>query len=220
MCWMHCASVEPRTGLPPSARAASTTRAPATFRSKACRRPGPGENGAKRRGYTAGMPSTITVRLWQPDATPSAETLAQLWLRSVRATHDFLDEATVLALYPEVRDHYLPAVTLWLAEEASGLCLGFMGLQVHEQGADVAMLFIDPAARGQGLGRRLLDQARADHGALTVDVNEQNPQAWEFYRHYGFEQTGRSPLDGQGRPFPLIHMALRGDPSCAGLGLP
>lgn len=39
-------------------------------------------------------------------------------------------------------------------------------------------------------------------------MNEQNPQAVGFYLHYGFVQTGRSPLDGEGRPFPLLHMAL------------
>ena len=43
---------------------------------------------------------------------------------------------------------------------------------------------------------------------LTVDVNEQNPQAVGFYRHYGFIQVARSPLDGEGKPFPLLHMAL------------
>jgi putative acetyltransferase len=39
-------------------------------------------------------------------------------------------------------------------------------------------------------------------------VNEQNPEAVGFYLHYGFAQTGRSPLDGEGRPFPLLHMSL------------
>lgn len=149
-----------------------------------------------------------TLRRWQPELPPSAETLAALWLRSVRATHDFLDAATIEALYPEVRDQYLHAVSLWLAEDEQGRCLGFMGLQASDDGADVAMLFLDPSARGRGVGRRLLDHARAQHGKLTVDVNEQNTQALGFYRHYGFQPIGRSPLDGQGRPYPLIHMAL------------
>ncbi|MFU6774762.1 GNAT family N-acetyltransferase, partial [Pseudomonas aeruginosa] len=43
---------------------------------------------------------------------------------------------------------------------------------------------------------------------LSVDVNEQNPQACGFYRHYGFRQTGRSATDSAGRPFPLLHMSL------------
>jgi putative acetyltransferase len=43
-----------------------------------------------------------------------------------------------------------------------------------------------------------------------VDVNEQNEQALGFYRHLGFEVVGRSPLDGQGKPYPLLHMTLAG----------
>lgn len=43
---------------------------------------------------------------------------------------------------------------------------------------------------------------------LTVDVNEQNAGAHAFYKKYGFVQTGRSELDGAGKPYPLIHMEL------------
>ena len=43
-------------------------------------------------------------------------------------------------------------------------------------------------------------------GPLTVDVNEQNPAALGFYEALGFVVVGRSPLDGDGRPFPLLHM--------------
>ena len=42
-----------------------------------------------------------------------------------------------------------------------------------------------------------------------VDVNEQNPQALGFYQHYGFEVIDRSPLDGSGKPYPILHMALK-----------
>lgn len=45
-------------------------------------------------------------------------------------------------------------------------------------------------------------------GATKVDVNEQNEQALGFYQHIGFSVTGRSPVDGQGKPYPLLHMAL------------
>ncbi|MEQ9247207.1 MAG: GNAT family N-acetyltransferase, partial [Nitratireductor sp.] len=30
-----------------------------------------------------------------------------------------------------------------------------------------------------------------------------------FYRKMGFAVTGRSPRDGDGRPYPLLHMSLR-----------
>jgi len=40
----------------------------------------------------------------------------------------------------------------------------------------------------------------------TTDVNEQNSQAVGFYGKMGFKRTGRSPVDDQGRPYPLIHL--------------
>jgi len=134
--------------------------------------------------------------------------LLELWQRSVRATHDFLSDADIAELRPQVRDVYFDAVEIWIYEDAAGLA-GFIGLS----GAQVEMLFLEPERRGQGIGTRLLDHARGLRGALTVDVNEDNPQAHGFYRRYGFVDTGRSPLDGQGRPFPLIHMALPHDPA-------
>jgi putative acetyltransferase len=42
-----------------------------------------------------------------------------------------------------------------------------------------------------------------------VDVNEQNDGAIGFYGHLGFEVTGRSEFDDQGRPYPLLHLRRR-----------
>lgn len=127
-------------------------------------------------------------------AAENAE-LTEVWLRSVRATHDFLNEQDILDLYPQVRDLYLPQVEVWVYETTEGRPGGFVGLS----GAHVEMLFIEPALRGRGIGTRLLDHARALQPLLTVDVNEQNPQACGFYERYGFQRTGRSATDSAGR---------------------
>lgn len=85
-------------------------------------------------------------------------------------------------------------------EEIAGFC------GVHD--GNIEMLFIAPEARGSGVGRLLVAHAIQRQGARRVDVDEQNAQALGFYQHLGFEVTGRSPLDGQGKPYPLLHMAL------------
>lgn len=141
----------------------------------------------------------------RPRLTTDDPVLGALWERSVRATHDFLPEDDIQRLLPLVRDTYLPmpALDTWVFEDDAGIA-GFIATGGH----NVEMLFIDPDRRGQGIGRQLLDHARARHDTLTVDVNEQNPQAVGFYLHYGFIQVARSPLDGEGKPFPLLHMAL------------
>lgn len=130
--------------------------------------------------------------------------LLDIWLRAVRATHHFLQPSDIDGLLPQLRDVYFPAVELWVAVDTDDQPLGFIGFNENH----VEMLFVDPERHGQGIGRALLDFGRQSRNAMSVDVNEQNPQATGFYEHYGFVQTGRSPLDGEGRPFPLLHMSL------------
>jgi putative acetyltransferase len=71
-------------------------------------------------------------------------------------------------------------------------------------------LFLDPAVHRRGHGRTLVRHARELHGEVTVDVNEQNTAARRFYESCGFVVEGRSELDETGRPYPLLHMRLKG----------
>ncbi|HHQ4514046.1 acetyltransferase [Aeromonas veronii] len=130
--------------------------------------------------------------------------LIALWEASVRATHHFLPEAEIMALRPLILEHYFDAMTLHCARTEEGLIAGFSG--VHE--GKLEMLFVAPEARGSGVGRLLVAHAIELGGATQVDVNEQNEQAVGFYLKMGFTVTGRSPLDGQGKSYPLLHMAL------------
>ncbi|WP_166829666.1 acetyltransferase [Thalassoroseus pseudoceratinae] len=133
------------------------------------------------------------------------EDLIAIWEASVRATHDFLPEEDIQALKPLILNQYFDAVDLMHAIDNAGAPLGFCG--VHE--GNIEMLFVAPESHGRGIGRALTEYAIKNQGATQVDVNEQNQQALGFYQHLGFTVTGRSPLDGQGRPYPLLHMTLR-----------
>lgn len=84
---------------------------------------------------------------------------------------------------------------------------GFVGVDDNR----VEMLFVDDASRGKGAGKMLLRYAIEQLGANELDVNEQNTQGVEFYRHMGFVLVGRSELDGQGNPFPLLHLRYHED---------
>ncbi|WP_087111827.1 GNAT family N-acetyltransferase [Parendozoicomonas haliclonae] len=126
-----------------------------------------------------------------------------VWEDSVRATHDFLSEDDIQFLKPIVLEQAFPAVILRCVKNNAGAILGFIG--VHEQ--SIEMLFVLSDARGQGIGKALLNHVVAEFGCNRVDVNEQNPQARGFYEHCGFKVVSRSPLDGQEKPFPILHMA-------------
>src|SRR5262249_58572626 len=86
----------------------------------------------------------------------------------------------------------------------AGAILGFLGMS----GSTMESLFLAPEFQRRGGGRRLVRHAQALHGELTADVNEQNAAARAFYEACGFVVEGRSELDDQGRPYPLLHMRL------------
>ncbi|WP_394200349.1 GNAT family N-acetyltransferase [Shewanella waksmanii] len=130
--------------------------------------------------------------------------LLNVWENSVRATHDFITEEDIAFFKPIIIEQAFPAVTLKCVKNATGSILGFVG--THD--AKIEMLFILNSARGQGVGKVLLQYAIKELGATKVDVNEQNPQAVGFYQHMGFKVVSRSPLDDMGKPFPILHMTL------------
>lgn len=132
------------------------------------------------------------------------QALIKIWEESVRTTHDFLAQEDLIALKPLILDHYFDAVVLTCVRDKHGAIIGFCG--THE--GNIEMLFISPAARGNGVGTLLTRHAIEEFGVTNVDVNEQNAQALGFYQRMGFAIIGRSPLDGQGKPYPLLHMQL------------
>lgn len=131
-------------------------------------------------------------------------TLIDIWEKSVRATHDFLPDENIRTLKPLILAHYFDAVDLRVAKNNNGDIVGFIGVA----DGNIEMLFISPEVRNSGIGTLLLKNAVSFQSATKVDVNEQNPDATGFYQHMGFKIVGRSPLDGQGNPFPLLHMEL------------
>ena len=130
--------------------------------------------------------------------------LLELWERSVRATHHFLEESDVVALRPLVAEELASdAVDWWVLVSAAEALIGFLGFASDT----IEALFIDPDHHGQEGGKFLVAHAQSlGAGVLAVDVNEQNEVALRFYKALGFSVVGRSPTDAGGRPFPILHM--------------
>ncbi|KOC88984.1 hypothetical protein NG42_13970 [Winslowiella iniecta] len=135
----------------------------------------------------------IMIRLANPQEYPH---LTEIWQRSVRATHDFLSEQEIARLKVYVAPY------VWLDNHM--LPQGFVGVVAQR----IEMLFVEPDLRGQGIGRQLVNFAVTELAARELDVNQQNPQGTGFYLSMGFVVTGRSALDAQGNPYPLLHMRL------------
>ncbi|MFC9760379.1 acetyltransferase [Rhodococcus jostii] len=127
--------------------------------------------------------------------------LVRIWRSAVEATHDFLTAEDVDFYESRMLSDYFPAAELTVAE-VKETPVAFSGLA----GNSLEMLFVDSTCRGHGVGSALLLRAIEYHPDLSLDVNEQNPQAVGFYQHYGFVVLSRSATDGDGRPFPILHM--------------
>lgn len=125
------------------------------------------------------------------------QNLTALWERSAIATHLFLNAEKIAQIKQYLPQALSEVAHLIIAPNEHGEQLGFMG--INEQ--KLKVLFLEPALRGQGLGRKLLQNGIDKYG-----VNEQNPQAVGFYKHLGFKIYKRTDLDEQGAPYPFFYM--------------
>ncbi|CAM4417433.1 GNAT family N-acetyltransferase [Acinetobacter dispersus] len=130
-------------------------------------------------------------------------TLIEIWEKSVRATHDFLPETMIAELKPLILNEYFHHVQLnkYMLDQQ---IVGFLGTSND----NIEMLFILPEYRRAGIGKTLLDFAVKQLQIYKVDVNEQNLQAVNFYQKMGFHTVSRSELDGQGNPYPILHLQI------------
>ena len=129
--------------------------------------------------------------------------IMRVWESAVKATHHFL-KAEDFEFYKKLGTiQYLPAVDLYILRIEKTI-IGFIGVS----GNHLEMLFIDADFRGKGYGKVLLNYAVEHLGIITLDVNEQNEQAFEFYKKMGFSIAGRSEKDAEGKNYPILHLEL------------
>lgn len=129
--------------------------------------------------------------------------LKKIWSESVFATHYFLRAEDYAALAEAMESVYFPSMEeIWLCRK-EGMDAGFIACN----GACVEMLFVSPKFFAQGIGSALLNHASKRKGALNLAVNTENRAALGFYSRKGFVIEGFSTHDGQGREYPLFHMA-------------
>lgn len=128
------------------------------------------------------------------DRTPEQiRELTEVWGRSVRATHGFLTEAEIRRIRG-----YVPHL---VAAEEKGRYPVFLG-------TSEGMLFLAPEEREKGIGRQLLELGIRKYGVRELTVNEQNPNAVDFYTRMGFVPYKRTETDEEGGPSPFRYMRL------------
>ncbi|MGK9050975.1 GNAT family N-acetyltransferase [Neorhizobium petrolearium] len=123
-----------------------------------------------------------------------------------------LSDAYAASLYPAESNHMVdvssleePGVSFFVARSSAAV-LGCCALVKADDGtAEIKRMFVDEAARGLKLGRRLMDaivkrSRELGLSAIRLETGIRQPEAIGLYRAYGFTEIG--PF-GNYRPDPL-----------------
>lgn len=132
------------------------------------------------------------IKTLTPELT---DQLVTVWEKAVHTTHHFLSEEEITNIKTYVPEALNGVEKLYVAFDGEQVT-GFMGVNEDK----LEMLFVYPS--GQGVGTQLMQKENIRY----VDVNEQNEDAFAFYRHRGFIVFERSELDEQGNPYPILRM--------------
>ena len=130
--------------------------------------------------------------------------LLEVWENSVKATHLFLSNEEVENIKKYVPQAISTVSHLVIIENESCGPIAFMGIE----GTKLEMLFIKNSERGKGLGKQLLNYGIENYNVNELAVNEQNPNAKDFYEYMGFKTYKRTELDEQGNSYPILYMKL------------
>jgi putative acetyltransferase len=141
------------------------------------------------------------IRKYQP---ADCEDVLNVWARGSASAHPFLSQDFLERERHNIPNVYLPKAETWVWE-VDGHVVGFISLLGNEVGA----IFVDPEFHRCGIGRALMDRARAMRGDLEVEVFERNLQARAFYAELGFELIHQKVHDQTG--FEVMRLRLAAD---------
>jgi GNAT superfamily N-acetyltransferase len=109
-----------------------------------------------------------------------------------------------------IRDEQLSAARAHVMDDG-GRLVGFFTVTGTPPEGALDCLYVDPAAVGRGVGRALLDAARAiaAKAGFTALAIHSDPHAETFYLRHGAIRVGVAPSGSiPGRVLPLLRLAL------------
>ena len=125
----------------------------------------------------------MRLRAYEPD---DASPLVALWHAAKQQAYPYLATEQTRTLETDTRffrEHLLPRCEIVVAQRGDGPLLGFLALA----GSYVDRLYVHPQRQRSGVGRALLDEAKArSPRGLELHTHQQNVSACSFYERHGF----------------------------------
>lgn len=134
-----------------------------------------------------------------------------VWHASALVAHPFWAPEVFERERQAIAEQFLPRAETYVFER-TGTVVGFISLL----GTEVGGLFVTPRHHRAGIGRALMDRARASRDHLELDVFDANVIGRAFYERYGFRVVGRRVDEGTG--LRVLRLALPPDSRVAPAG--
>ena len=112
--------------------------------------------------------------------TDDIDEVIKIWLSSNIDSHKFIEKTYWESTYSYVKKA-LPQADVFVYEN-NGSIFGFIGLS----DSFIAGIFVDENSRSNGIGHKLIKQAKKIRSTLTLDVYKKNRRAVSFYLKEGF----------------------------------
>ena len=147
----------------------------------------------------------ITLVIRPFDAATDLKRLSNIWFEASLKAHPFIGERRLIEQRGLIEGEYLPKAETSVAC-LDGEAVGFISLL----GSFIGGIFVAPDRQGFGIGRKLIADALARKGELSLEVYTENEQAVRFYKQLGFQEISRRATDDFGLPFPNAALTLKG----------
>ena len=145
----------------------------------------------------------------RPPTPDEGAALTELCLRS-KAVHGY-DAAFIEACRAELTVDPLARSASIVVAELDGVCAGMAEITVQGGEAELNKLFIEPACQARGIGKALLDWAKAEAARCGARILafDADPGAATFYERHGAVLVGQTPSGSiPGRFLPHYRLPL------------
>lgn len=136
------------------------------------------------------------------DRTPTLiNQLLEVWEDSVTHTHLFLLKEEISDIKKYAKEG-LEKVRHLIIIENNNILIAFMGIEKNK----LEMLFVKYNEIGKSIGKQLLNYGIKNYDIKELTVNEESPNAVNFYKHLGFKTYKRENKDEQENQYPILYM--------------